>query len=127
MNDLIRPSLYNAFHNIIHVEEDTNEDVKTWDICGPICETSDFLGKQRRLRIREGQFLGKLLVVTSKDLLILTLNFVLAVLNAGAYCSSMASQYNSRPRPAEVMVDGCTSKVIRRRETISDLFAHELL
>ena len=109
MNDLIRPSLYQAYQNIIEVETAPREQVseQTYDIVGPICETGDFLGKDRKLSI------------TSGDLL--------AVRSAGAYGFTMSSNYNSRPRAAEVMVDGEQSHLIRARETIESLWQGEQL
>jgi diaminopimelate decarboxylase len=81
-------------------------EAKTWDIVGPVCETGDFLGKDRELAIREGD--------------------LLAVRSAGAYGFSMSSNYNSRPRPAEVMVDGEQAHLVRARESLADLYAGEL-
>lgn len=107
MNDLIRPSLYQAWQNIIPVE--TRDDIaeQTFDIVGPICETGDFLGKDRELAI------------TSGDLL--------AVRSSGAYGFTMSSNYNSRPRVAEIMVDGEKDYVVRERETIEQLWQGEAL
>lgn len=104
MNDLIRPSLYQAWQAIIPVTE-SQEDTKTYDIVGPICETGDFLGKDRDLALEQ------------EDLL--------AIRSAGAYGFSMASNYNTRPRAAEILVDGKQTTVIRKRETIESLFANE--
>lgn len=103
MNDLMRPALYQAYHNIIRVEADA-DGTKSFsaDIVGPICESADFLGKDRRLgQVRPGE--------------------LLAVCSAGAYGFSMSSQYNSRPRAAEVLVDGATASLIRKRESYEDL------
>ena len=109
MNDLIRPSLYQAWQNIISVKQsaitDRSNTGQTYDVVGPICESTDFLGKDR------------LLDISQDDLL--------AVMSCGAYAYSMSSNYNSRPRATEVIVDGTTHKVVRRRETIAELFAHE--
>jgi len=107
MNDLIRPSLYQAWMDIQNVTLNTNVDVKVWDVVGAICETGDFLGKERELAIQENDYL--------------------AVLGAGAYGFVMSSNYNSRGRAAEVMVDGDQSHVIRERETIESLWNNEHL
>jgi diaminopimelate decarboxylase len=106
MNDLQRPALYNAWHDIVPVEP--REGTPTvYDVVGPVCETGDFLGKDRELRLAEGD--------------------LLAVRSAGAYGFTMSSNYNSRPRAAEVMVDGDRVFVIRERETLADLYRHEQL
>ena len=105
MNDLLRPSLYNAWQEIVPVRQGGTAESRTYDIVGPVCETGDFLGKQRELALREGD--------------------LLAVRSAGAYGFSMSSNYNSRPRPAEVMVDGDRIHLVRARETIASLFAGE--
>ncbi|MGY4877760.1 diaminopimelate decarboxylase [Vreelandella aquamarina] len=107
MNDLIRPSLYQAWQAIVPV--DTREARKTalYDVVGPVCETSDFLGKDRELAIAQGD--------------------LLAVRSAGAYGFVMASNYNSRPRPAELMVDGDVCHVVRTRERLENLWAGESL
>lgn len=107
MNDLIRPSLYQAWMDIQAVVSRTDVEAKTWDIVGAICETGDFLGKERELAIHE--------------------NDNLAVLGAGAYGFVMSSNYNSRGRAAEVMVDADQSYVIRKRETIESLWENESL
>lgn len=107
MNDLIRPSLYQAWMDIQPVVSRKDVEVKTWDIVGAICETGDFLGKERELAIQE--------------------NDNLAVLGAGAYGFVMSSNYNSRGRVAEVMVDADQSYVIRKRETIESLWENESL
>lgn len=107
MNDLIRPSLYEAWMDIQPVKSRTDVDRKTWDIVGAICETGDFLGKARELALKE--------------------NDHLAVLGAGAYGFVMSSNYNSRGRAAEVMVDGEQSHVIRKRESIESLWENECL
>jgi diaminopimelate decarboxylase len=106
MNDLLRPSLYNAYQNIVPVNQRTNEPLINYDIVGPVCETGDFLGKSRTLAIKEHD--------------------LLAVRGAGAYGFSMSSNYNSRPRVAEILVDGNTHTLIRRRETLDDLIHHEV-
>ncbi len=108
MNDLIRPSLYQAWQEIIPAYKNLNEaEIKTYDIVGPICETGDFLGKDRELAIKLGD--------------------LLAVRSAGAYGFTMASNYNTRPRAAEVLVDGKKTYLIRERETVLELFANESL
>lgn len=107
MNDLIRPSLYQAYHAIVPVAAPRAGRVRPTDVVGPICESGDFLGKDRRLPpLKEGD--------------------LLAVRSAGAYGMSMASNYNSRPRAAEVLVTGTRARLIRRRETLADLFATEV-
>ena len=107
MNDLIRPALYAAWQAIIPVEPRTAGEPCRYDVVGPICETGDFLGKDRDLNVEPGD--------------------LLAVRSAGAYGFSMSSNYNSRPRAAEVMVDGGRFQVVRRRETVAELFAGEAL
>ena len=106
MNDLARPALYDARHDIQPVIPRTGSP-RAWDIVGPVCESSDFLGRERPLDLLAGD--------------------VLAVMSAGAYGMTMSSNYNTRPRAAEVMIDGDTMHLIRRRETINDLYAHETL
>ncbi|MFL2840256.1 MAG: diaminopimelate decarboxylase [Pseudohongiellaceae bacterium] len=100
MNDLIRPVLYQAWMGIIPVNRNSKGNSAIYDIVGPVCETSDFLGKDRALTLVDGE--------------------LLAVCSAGAYSFSMSSNYNTRNRPAEVMVDGETVHLIRRRETYQD-------
>lgn len=107
MNDLIRPSLYQAWQAIIPVEQRTDVVEQVYDIVGPICETGDFLGKERQLAIQAGD--------------------LLAVRSAGAYGFTMSSNYNSRPRAAEVMVDDTNSYLIRERETLAHLWQGEIL
>lgn len=106
MNDLLRPSLYNAWQAIIPVKEQPRP-LHTYDVVGPVCETGDFLGKDRPLAIQQGD--------------------LLAVRSAGAYGFAMASNYNSRCRPAEVMVDNSTVTLIRQRESMADLWRSETL
>jgi diaminopimelate decarboxylase len=108
MNDLIRPSLYQAWQSIIPVVE-TADDAATecYDVVGPICETGDFLGKDRDLSLNQGD--------------------LVAIRSSGAYGFTMASNYNTRPRACEVLVDGDQVHQIRRRETIEELFAGETL
>ncbi|HNP01611.1 MAG TPA: diaminopimelate decarboxylase [Agitococcus sp.] len=105
MNDLIRPSLYGSWMDIIPVQINPNTENKVYDIVGAVCETGDFLGKDRDLAINAGD--------------------LLAVCGAGAYGFVMSSNYNTRGRAAEVMVDGEQAYLIRRRETINELFALE--
>jgi len=105
MNDLMRPSLYSAYHNIVTVAEAPAAAAQRCDVVGPICESSDFLGKDRDLAIDEGD--------------------LLAVMSCGAYASTMASNYNVRPRAAEVLVDGSAVKLVRHRETLDEILANE--
>jgi len=106
MNDLIRPSLYHAHHTIVPIAKKRAGRTILTDVVGPICESGDFLGKERHLPpLEEGD--------------------LLAVRSAGAYGMSMASNYNSRPRAAEVLVSGKRARLIRRRETAEDLMASE--
>ncbi len=105
MNDLIRPALYQSWMKIIPVMENPEREIRTYDVVGPVCETSDFLGKGRDLAIQAG------------DLLV--------VRTAGAYGFTMASNYNTRTRAAEIMVDGHKTYVIRERETLPELYANE--
>ena len=107
MNDLMRPALYDAWHDILRVGADDTATgtALSYEIVGPVCESGDFLGHDRQLALREGD--------------------LLAILSAGAYGMAMASNYNSRPRAAEVMIDGNAMHLIRRREDIAELFALE--
>ena len=105
MNDMIRPALYEAYMNIIEIERTLGREKAIYDVVGPVCETSDFLGKQRELAIAEGDYIAQR--------------------SAGAYGASMSSNYNSRPRTAEVLVDGDKAHLIRRRESLSELWALE--
>ena len=107
MNDLIRPALYEAWMDIQSVNPKHDVEVKTWDLVGAICETGDFLGKERDFALQE--------------------NDVLAVLGAGAYGFVMSSNYNTRGRAAEVMVNGDQAYLIRERETIESLWERERL
>ena len=107
MNDMIRPALYQAYMNIIETDRTLIRESKVYDVVGPICETSDFLGKQRTLAIAQGD--------------------LIALRSAGAYGASMASNYNSRPRAAEVMVSGGETHLIRRREAFAELWQFERL
>ncbi|PJG82494.1 diaminopimelate decarboxylase [Caviibacterium pharyngocola] len=105
MNDMIRPALYQAYMNIIEVDRTLAREKRVYDVVGPICETSDFLGKQRELAIAQGDFIAQR--------------------SAGAYGASMASTYNSRPRAIEIMVDGDQAHLIKRRESFADLWRLE--
>jgi diaminopimelate decarboxylase len=107
MNDLLRPALYSAWHEILPLKEQQGETKDQFDIVGPICETADFLGKERHLTLAQGD--------------------LLAVCSAGAYGFTMASTYNSRPKICEVMVDGNEVFEIRKRETVDDLMVGESL
>jgi len=104
MNDLMRPAMYEAWHDIVPVIARSSSP-RTYDVVGPVCESGDWLGRSRELALAEGD--------------------LLAILSAGAYGMSMSSNYNSRPRGAEVMVDGDRMHLIRERERIEDLFATE--
>ncbi|MFM1912108.1 MAG: Diaminopimelate decarboxylase [Pseudomonadota bacterium] len=104
MNDLMRPALYDAYHDIVAVKE-SSSDAHVYEIVGPVCESGDFLGHDRKLALAQDD--------------------LLAVLSAGAYGMSMSSNYNTRPRATEVMVDGDKVYEIRKREEIADLFALE--
>ena len=105
MNDLARPSLYNAYHHIDSVIQQDEKPPKRYDIVGPICETGDFLGKDRALSVNEGD--------------------VLAIHSVGAYGMTMSSNYNSRGRATEILIDDSNAHVIRRRESVEDLFSNE--
>ncbi len=107
MNDLLRPALYQAWQDIVPITKDPAIQPRTYDIVGPVCETADFLGKDRSLALQEGT--------------------VLMIHSAGAYGFSMSSNYNARPRAAEVMVDGDSFYVVRKRENIADLYHLESL
>ncbi len=104
MNDLIRPALYGAWHEVRTVRESA-AGTDVYDIVGPVCESADFLAKDRRIGARAGD--------------------LLAILSAGAYAMSMSSNYNSRPRAAEVLVQGTEARLVRRRESIEELLAAE--
>jgi diaminopimelate decarboxylase len=107
MNDLVRPALYSAWQNIVPVSPHSDAETLSWDIVGPVCETGDFLGKDRALALKQGD----LLVIRS----------------SGAYGFSMSSNYNSRPRVAEIMVNGAQTHLVRQREAVSQLWAGEQL
>lgn len=105
MNDLMRPALYSAYHRIEPVVKRHDIPAETMDVVGPVCESGDFLGKDRELAVQEGD--------------------LLAVLSAGAYGFTMSSNYNTRPRAAEVLVSGGKARLIRQRETVEQLLANE--
>jgi len=105
MNDLIRPALYQAWQGIIPLKESTSDKGKNYDIVGPVCESADFLGKDRKLDLAQGD--------------------LLAVRSVGAYGFTMSSNYNTRPRAAELLVDGDKITIIRERESIESLFENE--
>ena len=108
MNDLIRPALYDAWHEVRQVRETESAAVAgVYDVVGPVCESADFLARERHLAVRPGS--------------------LLAVMSAGAYAMVMSSNYNTRPRPAEVMVSGAGAALVRARETVNELFAAERL
>ena len=105
MNDLPRPALYQAYHAIVPLRP-RSQAATVWEVVGPVCESGDWLGHERALALSSGD--------------------LLAVLSAGAYCMSMASNYNSRGRAAEVLVSGSSARLIRSRETIDDQLRCEL-
>lgn len=105
MNDLMRPALYDAWHDIAPVAVDAPRTIRRYDVVGPVCESGDFLGRDRELGIEAGD--------------------LLAVVSAGAYGAAMSSNYNTRPRAPEVLVDGGRFHVVRRRETVEELCAPE--
>ncbi len=106
MNDLIRPALYQAWHEILPVIRDPKAKTGVVDLVGPVCESGDFFARDRTMpEVKEGD--------------------LVAILDAGAYGMSLSSNYNSRPRPAEVLVEGKAARLIRRRETIRDLIQPE--
>ena len=107
MNDLQRPSLYGSYHQAIAVEDNSKGIKDTWDLVGPICETGDFLAKDRELTLEQGDYI--------------------ALMSAGAYGFVLSSNYNSRPRVAEVMVSGSDHALVRKRETIGSLFENEFI
>ena len=106
MNDLMRPALYDAYHDILAVRREAHAE-QSYEVVGPICETGDFIGHARQLKIAPQS--------------------LLAVLSAGAYGMSMSSNYNTRPRAAEVIVDGDMAYLVRERETVTQLYAGEKL
>jgi diaminopimelate decarboxylase len=106
MNDLPRPAMYQAFHQIVPLERRAGQ-ASIVDVVGPVCESGDWIGRDRALNVRSGD--------------------LLAVLSAGAYCMSMASNYNTRGRAAEVLIDGAVARLVRRRETAKDQMRSEIL
>ena len=109
MNDLPRPAMYQAYHAIVPVVQNTasNSNAQTYDVVGPVCESGDWIGRDRTLQIKQGD--------------------LLAVMSAGAYCMSMASNYNTRGRAAEILVDGDSAHLIRQRESSQDQMRMEKL
>jgi len=109
MNDLLRPAIYKVYHEIVNTKRRPDEEGKrkTFDIVGPVCESTDWFGKNRELYVEEGD--------------------IIAILSAGAYCFAMSSNYNSRPRPAEILVDGNHYTLIRQRETMEDVLRNEIV
>jgi diaminopimelate decarboxylase len=106
MNDLIRPALYGAWHEVRPVKEkESGGEPAVYDVVGPVCESADFLAKGRSLAAGEGD--------------------LLAIMSCGAYAMAMSSNYNTRPRAAEVLVDGAQARLVRRRESVEELFALE--
>jgi diaminopimelate decarboxylase len=106
MNDLIRPALYDAWHDVLPIIR-CEGSARLYDVVGPVCESADFLAKDRALTVEAGD--------------------LLAIMSAGAYGMAMSSNYNSRPRPPEIIVDGSASRLVRERETVASLFASERL
>ena len=107
MNDLLRPALYQAWHEVVRVDRGADRKMRVCDVVGPVCETGDFIARDRQLAVAPGD--------------------LVAVRSVGAYGFVMASNYNTRPRPAEVMVDGDQLHVVREREQTADLFSAETL
>ena len=108
MNDLIRPALYQAWHTILPVEENNDGKEQTYDVVGPVCESGDFFAKQRKFKhLHAGD--------------------LLAVMSAGAYAMTMASNYNSRPRPCELLVEADNVQLIRKRDALDELWQNEVL
>lgn len=105
MNDLIRPPLYDAWHEVRAVRDAAGAPERLYDVVGPVCESADFLAKERRLAACEGD--------------------LLAIMSCGAYAMAMSSNYNSRPRAAEILVAGAAADLVRRRELVGELFAAE--
>ena len=107
MNDLIRPSLYQSYHQAVLIDDNSKGINDTWDIVGPVCESTDFLAKDRNLTLEKGDYI--------------------AIMTAGAYGFVLSSNYNSRPRVPEIMVSGNKHSTIRKRETIDSLYENESL
>jgi diaminopimelate decarboxylase len=106
MNDLPRPAMYQAYHHIVPLSTQSTAAPSTWDVVGPVCESGDWIGRERTLAVQSGDRL--------------------AVLSAGAYCMSMASNYNTRGRAAEILVSGNQARLIRQRETAEDQMRSEI-
>jgi diaminopimelate decarboxylase len=106
MNDLPRPAMYEAYHRIEPLQPRPDAAVQTYDVVGPVCESGDWLGRDRELAVAPGD--------------------LLAVMSAGAYCMSMASNYNTRGRAAEVLIDDGQARLIRQRESTADQLRLEL-
>lgn len=108
MNDLIRPALYDAWHHIMPIQEYPQREQRTYDVVGPVCESGDFFAKQRVMKeLKSGELIG--------------------VMSAGAYAMTMASNYNSRPRPCELLIEGDDVHLIRRRDALDELWQNECL
>jgi diaminopimelate decarboxylase len=107
MNDLLRPALYGSYHQAVTIEDNSKGISDSWDLVGPVCETADFLAKNRSLALEQGDYI--------------------AIMTAGAYGFVLSSNYNSRPRVAEAMVDGSRHQLVRKRETIESLFKNEMI
>jgi diaminopimelate decarboxylase len=108
MNDLIRPALYQAWHTVLPVTLQSKRADKVYDVVGPVCESGDFFAKKREMKeVKSGE--------------------LLAVMSAGAYAMTMASNYNTRQRPCELMVDQGNVHLIRRRDALDELWANEIL
>ena len=107
MNDLLRPALYGSYHQAVKVIDNAKGINALWDLVGPVCETADFLAKDRNLNLEEDDYI--------------------AIMTAGAYGFVLSSNYNSRPRTAEVMVSENSHAIVRKRETIESLFVNETL
>jgi diaminopimelate decarboxylase len=106
MNDLLRPALYSSWHDILPLTQHADVTERLYDVVGPVCESGDFLGRERRLALRDNDYL--------------------AIASAGAYGFSMSSNYNSRPRAAEILIDGDQARLIRKREVLSELLSGEM-
>ena len=107
MNDLMRPALYQAWQEVVKVNDESEGESRNWDLVGPVCETADFLARDRKLALAEGD--------------------LLAIMSSGAYGFVMSSNYNSRLRAPEILVDGANAHLVRRRETLDDILALESL
>ncbi|HLA42700.1 MAG TPA: hypothetical protein VJZ27_04660, partial [Aggregatilineales bacterium] len=106
MNDLLRPALYSSWHEILPLTQHADVKERPYDVVGPVCESGDFLGQERRLALKDDDHL--------------------AIASVGAYGFSMSSNYNSRPRAAEILIDGDQAKIIRKREVLSELLSGEI-